>query len=178
MKSIVPYKIALLCFIMVLLEGIATVLTLPFTNDKDVVLHFLFVFLVLLVVFFEKSHTYYAILFSLIFSIMIDILFTSVLGVYLFSYTITLYAIRIIMKVFHSNFFVAMFMVVIGVALMDHIVYLLNKIILIHDIAWNDYIVDRFIPTIIWSVIIGIIFYLIFGKRLERWSDKKFGENK
>jgi len=178
MKSIVPYKIALLCFVMVILEGISTVFTLPFTNDKDVVIHFLFIFLVLIVIFFEKSHTYYAILFSLIFSIMIDILYTSVLGVYLFSYSITLYAIRIMMKVFHSNFYVALFMIMIGVGLMDHIVYFLNKIIMIHDIPWEIYIVDRFIPTIIWSLIIGLLFYLLFAKRLENWSLNKFEENK
>src|SRR5690625_1177158 len=110
---------------MVILEGITTTFTLPFTNDGKAVFHFFFIFLLMVTIFFERSHTYYVILFSLIFSIMIDILYTGVLGVYLFSYSITLYIIRIFMKVFHSNFFVVLLMLLIGIALTDHIVYFL-----------------------------------------------------
>ena len=178
MKSFVPFKIALICFVMVILEGVTTTFTLPFTNDGQAVFHFLFIFLVLVTIFFERSHTYYVILFSLIFSIMIDILYTGVLGVYLFSYSITLYVVRIFMKVFHSNFYVVLLMMLIGIALTEHIVYFLYKIILVHDMPWNDFIADRFITTLSWNVIMGILFYLLFAKRLEKWSLQKFEENK
>lgn len=178
MKSFAPFKIVLICFVMVILEGITTRFTLPFTNDGQAVFHFLFIFLVMVTIFFERSHTYYVILFSLIFSIMIDILYTGVLGVYLFSYSITLYIIRIFMKVFHSNFFVVLLMLLIGIALTDHIVYFLYKIILVHDMPWDAFITERFIPTLAWNVIFGIIFYLLFAKRLEKWSFQRFEEKK
>ncbi|MGN8645655.1 rod shape-determining protein MreD [Gracilibacillus sp. HCP3S3_G5_1] len=175
MKRMIPFLIALICFILVILEGTLANLSLPFVKDEWIIVsHLLFLFLVYVTLFFEKDTTYYAIALSIIFSFIIDIVYTDVIGVYVFAYTAVLYAVRVLMKLLQSNFLIASILTILGVVATDIFIFFLYNIIQVHDYSWELYWRYRLIPTTIWNVIFGLLFYLIFAKKLIKWSYIKF----
>ncbi|SFM05564.1 rod shape-determining protein MreD [Gracilibacillus orientalis] len=175
MKSMIPFLIALICFILVILEGTLATINLPFLQDEWVfVSHFLFMFLLYVTIFFEKESTYYAILLSILFSFIIDIVYTDVIGVYIFAYTAVLYAARGLMKVLQSNFLIAILMTTVGVVATDILIFFLYNIIQVHENSWYLYWQNRLIPTSIWNILFGLLIYLIFAKKLTKWSYIKF----
>ncbi|UOQ86154.1 rod shape-determining protein MreD [Gracilibacillus salinarum] len=175
MKRMIPYLIALICFLLVILEGIVSLMDLPLVKeDWLVVSHFLFVFLIFVTIFFEKENTFYAITLSIVFSFIIDIIYTDVIGVYVFAYTVILYGVRILMKMLQSNLIIALLMTVIAVTATDILIFFLYNIIQVHDLSWHEYWRYRLIPTVLWNVITGAVMYALLAKRLTRWSVIKF----
>ncbi|WP_066194429.1 MULTISPECIES: rod shape-determining protein MreD [Gracilibacillus] len=175
MKQLIPFLIAFICFILVILEGTFAAISIPFLpTDWMVISHFVFVFLIYVTILFEKEHTYYAIAFSVIFSLIIDIVYTDVIGVYIFAYTFTLYVIRVLMKVLQANVLIAMLMTIMGVTAADAVVNFLYQLIQIQQVDWYFYWQNRLLPTVLWNLIIGILLYMIFSKRLANWSVIKF----
>ncbi|GAB2560612.1 rod shape-determining protein MreD [Gracilibacillus alcaliphilus] len=175
MKQMIPFLIALICLILVILEGTLASLSLPFVkSDWMIVSHFAFVFLIYVTIFFEKDYTYYAIALSVIVSLIIDVVYTDVIGVYIFAYTFTLYVIRVLMKVLQANVIIAMLMTLLGVSAVDMVVSFLYQILQIHQAGWDFYWVNRLVPTVIWNLLIGLLLYVIFAKRLSKWSTIKF----
>ncbi|MGP4041708.1 rod shape-determining protein MreD [Gracilibacillus sp. D59] len=175
MKRMIPFLIALICFILVILEGILAKIDLPFVKDEWIIVsHFLFLFLLYVTIFFEKETTYYAISLSIIFSFIIDIVYTDVIGVYVFAYTAVLYAVRGLMKVLQTNFIIALLMTILGVVATDILLFFLYNIIQVHDDSWDMFWQHRLIPTSIWNILFGVLIYLIFAKKLTKWSYIKF----
>ncbi|QGH35114.1 rod shape-determining protein MreD [Gracilibacillus salitolerans] len=175
MKRMIPFLIALICFILVILEGTLAQINPPFVKDEWVfVSHFLFLFLLYVTIFFEKESTYYAISLSIIFSLIIDIVYTDVIGVYIFAHTAVLYAVRGLMKVLQSNFLIALLMTIVGVVATDILIFFLYNVIQVHVDSWDLYWKHRLIPTSIWNSLFGLLIYLIFAKKLTKWSYIKF----
>ncbi|MFD2657478.1 rod shape-determining protein MreD [Gracilibacillus thailandensis] len=175
MKRMIPFLIALICFLLVILEGTLAQVSLPFLKDEWInVSHFLFIFLLYVTIFFEKESTYYAIALSIIFSLINDIVYTDVIGVYVFAYTAVLYAARVLMKLLQSNFLIALLMTAAGVVVTDILIFFLYNIIQVHVDSWSVYWQNRLIPTSIWNILFGLLIYLIFAKKLTKWSYIKF----
>lgn len=177
MKRTIPFLIALFCFIFVILEGTLALNLLPlFSNEWMIVSHFLFLFLLYVAVFFERSHTYYAVILAIIFGLIEDIVYTDVMGVYLFSYTFIIYIVRVLMKFLQSNMAIALLLTVFGVLAADIMIFLVYQLAQLHEMDWKTYWQYRLLPTVIWNVTAGFLIYLFFGNRLEKWARIKFEE--
>ncbi|GAE92614.1 rod shape-determining protein MreD [Gracilibacillus boraciitolerans JCM 21714] len=179
MKNMIPpFLLAIICFLLVILEGTFSLIYMSmFDGNSMIVSHFMFVFLIYVTIYFEKSTTFYAIALSILFSFIVDIVYTDIIGVYVFAYTVVLYGIRVFMKVLQSNFFIAMIMTIFGIVAADILIFLLYNIIQVHQLSWDFYLLNRLIPSLIWNVIISLIIYICFAKRLEKWSIIKFEHN-
>lgn len=177
MKRIIPFLIALYCFIFVILEGTLALNLLPFiSGDWMPVSHFLFIFLLYIAIFFERSYTYYAVILAIIFGLIEDIVYTDVIGVYLFSYTFVVYMVRVLMKFLQVNFVTMLLVTVFGVLAADIMVFSIYQVIQLHDMVWETYWQYRLLPTVLGNILVGLIIYFIFGQRLEKWSRIKFEE--
>ncbi|WP_058307246.1 rod shape-determining protein MreD [Gracilibacillus massiliensis] len=175
MKNMIPFLIAIICFVFVILEGTLSLLNMTlFADDWMIVSHFMFLFLIYVTIYFEKTTTFYAIAFSIIFSFIVDIVYTDVIGVYVFAYTLVLYVIRVFMKVLQSNFIIAILITIFGIVTTDILIFFLYNIIQIHQLSWEAYWQNRLIPTGIWNLIAGLIIYIGFAKRLQKWSFIRF----
>src|SRR5690625_6724150 len=78
----------LILFLFMVLEGVALEL-LPaklVMSNSIIVPHWVFIFLAFIAVFFDEENTYYSVLYAVIFGLLIDVVYTGVLGVYMFSY--------------------------------------------------------------------------------------------
>ncbi|WP_186576268.1 rod shape-determining protein MreD [Aquibacillus kalidii] len=143
--------------------------------DKWIIVpHWILIFLILISVFYDLESTYYSILYAILFGLMLDIVYTNVIGVYMFTYGIVTYAIHGIRKVLHTNYFVALLLGIVGVTAADIGIYIVYWFIGIHAMSWNLYLIDRLVPTIISNVIFLILLYPIVKPKLLKWSQGKF----
>src|SRR5690625_6852625 len=74
-------------------------------SNSIIVPHWVFIFLAFIAIFFDEENTYYSILYAVIFGLLIDVVYTGVLGVYMFSYAVCVYVFYGLMKMFHSNIY-------------------------------------------------------------------------
>lgn len=153
-----------------ILEGIGVEL-IPSTlkNESHLIPHWVFVFLIFIVIFYDRENTYFAILYGAIFGLLIDIVYTDVLGIYMFSYAMVSYAIRLLKKLFHENFYVLMCLGLVGICLADLAIYAIYFVIGITNMIWNEYYFYRLLPTALANLIFLIVLYPLFGKRLMKW---------
>lgn len=139
--------------------------------------HWLFVFLVLIALFYDLEFTYYSILFAIISGLMVDLVYTNVIGVYMFMYGITIYFIHGMRKVLHTNFLVASLLTAVGLSLVDGGIYLIYSFIGVSQIDGMMYITNRLLPTLIANMIFFFVLYLLMKKKLVQWAAERFDSN-
>lgn len=139
------------------------------------VVHWTFTFLVLFTLFYDLEKTYYSIFFAILFGLMIDIVYTNVIGVYMFTYGLVIYFVHAMRKFLHANFFVAILLTLASISLVDLSIYVIYSFIGISGMEITQYFLYRLIPTVIMNTVFFIVFYLVFKRKLVRWSKERFG---
>ncbi|MFA1822543.1 rod shape-determining protein MreD [Virgibacillus oceani] len=165
--------IPLILFFFLMLEGVALDF-LPvsiLTSDLLIVPHWVLLFLVMTAVFYERDTTYYSIIYALIFGLLIDVVYTGILGVYMFSYTLVVYLVLGLRKIFHGNIYVTLLLGIISVILADVAIHVIYSAAGIIQMMWNDYAINRLLPTIISNIVFLLILYPLMAKRLIRWRE-------
>lgn len=161
-------------FLIVILEGVALEL-LParlVTGDLLIVPHWALVFLVLISIFYDRENTYAAVIYGIIFGLLIDVVYTGVLGVYMFTYAFVIYIVHGFKKLLHANFYVTLLLGFIGIALSDIAIYLIFTVIGFTDIVWKHYVMYRLMPTILANLLFLTVLYPLVRKRLVKWREE------
>lgn len=159
-------------FLILIFEGIALKL-LPeviINTNLLIVPHWVFVFLVLIALFYDQTETYYAVLYASLFGFLIDIVYTDMLGVYLFTYPVAIYVVHLLKRVFHTNIYSTILMACIGLIITETIIYLIYLTVDITDMTLVNSLFNRLIPTLIANTIMLVLLYPIFKNMLIRWS--------
>lgn len=169
----------LIILLLLVLEGVALEF-LPenlIMENLLIIPHWVMIFLVLTTMFYDRENTFYAILYGVLFGLMIDVVYTSVLGIYMFIYGIVAYVISGLTKVLHTNLLVALLLGLVGVGLADIGVYIIYSFIGITDFAWGEYIRLRLIPTLAANLLFLLVFYPFIKGKLEKWSEEQLSSN-
>lgn len=164
----------LILFLFIVLEGVALDL-LPvqlLSTQTLIVPHWVLVILIFIVIFYDKEDTYYSIVYGVVFGLLIDVVYTGILGIYMFSYGFTIYIVHELRKLVHTNFYAVTIIGMIGIALTDLFINTIYKMIGLADIIWVDYLLVRLLPTVLANLIILIILYPFLKKRLTSWSSE------
>ncbi|WP_206207823.1 rod shape-determining protein MreD [Virgibacillus profundi] len=165
----------LFLFLFLILEGVALEL-LPASlimSDYLIVPHWVFIFLVYLAIFYDEENTYFSVVYALAFGLLIDIVYTGILGVYMFSYGLITYIIHGVKKVLHGNFYVTVLLGLMGLALADISINGIFIVVGISDMLWKDYFTYRLLPTVISNLVFLLVLYPVMVKRLIRWSKEQ-----
>ncbi|SDQ46294.1 rod shape-determining protein MreD [Virgibacillus salinus] len=176
MKRII---IPLILFLFLVLEGVALEL-LPVSlanSDLVIVPHWVFVFLLFLTIFYDRENTYFSVLYGLLFGLLIDIVYTGVLGVYMFSYALVIYIIHGLTKMLHANFFVSLLLGMIGLILCEVFINAIYTVVGISDMIWKDYLIYRMAPTVIANIVFLAALYPIMLKKLSSWRNEQLSTN-
>lgn len=139
-----------------------------------VVIHSGFLFLVLVKLFYDLETTYYALLAAVFLGLIIDIIYTDIIGVYMFSYAIMIYFVHGMRKLLQTNFYVGTLLTVVSLGLVDFLLYLIYRFIDVTQMEMSDYFYFRLIPTIAVNMVLFFILYLFFKRVLIKWSDERF----
>ncbi|RDW19312.1 rod shape-determining protein MreD [Oceanobacillus arenosus] len=167
--------IPLFLFLFLILEGVA-IEFLPASivmGNQLFIPHWVVAFLVLVAVFYDNDDTYVAVVYALIFGLLLDAVYTGILGVYMFSYAFSIYIIKNFKKMLHGNFFVVVLLGVIGIIVADFSIYLIYLIVGMTDMFWQDYLLNRLLPTVLLNLLFIFILYPLFSKRLKQWRNEQ-----
>lgn len=169
--------IPLLLFLLLVLEGVALDL-LPFKiTNTMIVPHFVLVFLLLVAIFYDKENTYSAILYSIIFGLLIDVVYTGVLGVYMFGYAGVTYLVRKLKVLMHTNFYVTILLGLIAISFAEIFIYIIYSVIGLTYMPWTSFLFYRLLPTVLANLIFLMMLYPIFTKKLSKWFKENISKN-
>lgn len=165
----------LILLVLVIFEGLAINL-LPkeiALSDYLIIAHWVLAFLVYIAVYYDLEDTYYSIVYAFMFGLLIDVVYAGVLGVYMFSYGIAIYAVHGLQKILHRNFYVLLLLCVTAIALADGLIYLMYTVIGVTDMIWSDYLLRRLLPTILANLLFLLLLFPLLKKRIVRWSEEQ-----
>lgn len=144
-----------------------------FTGDRMFIPRFLMIFLVFMSVYFNSRAALY---YSLIIGLIFDVVYTEILGVYLFVFPLITYAGSKIMKILQNNIFVVSFMSLIAVALLETIIYGMNSLLGFAAMTFQQFLLDRLVPTLILNAIVIVIVAYPLRKFLLKHSEEDNNE--
>ncbi|MCF3941889.1 rod shape-determining protein MreD [Oceanobacillus alkalisoli] len=165
----------LILLVLVIVEGLAINL-LPneiVLSTNLIIAHWVLVFLVYIAVYYDVEDTYYSITYAFIFGLLIDVVYTGILGIYMFSYGIAIYAIHGLQKLLHRNFYVLLILGVTAIAVADGLIYMMYTVIGVTDMIWSDYLLRRMLPTILANLLFLLLLFPLFKKRIVQWSKEQ-----
>ncbi|KGX89014.1 rod shape-determining protein MreD [Pontibacillus litoralis] len=163
----------LLLIVIVVLEGTAMDF-LPkewLTSSFYFIPHWVLVVLVYVAIFYDYDSTYYCVLYGIIFGLLVDIVYTDMLGVYMFTYGLVLYSIHGLKRILHSNWLVTTLLTVVAVVCADVIVYVLYSIIRETDITWYTYVYKMLLPTLVANVVFALLLLPLLPRKLNDWAE-------
>lgn len=166
----------LIVIILIVLQGVSlNFIPVSFVESGWVIVcHSVFMFLVLYKLFFDLEETNYAIVWAAFAGIIIDIVYTDIIGVYMFSYTIMIFFVHGGRRWLQSNFYISTLLALVSVSMADFILYFIYYLIDITQMEISDYAYYRLFPTVLLNIIIFLIFYVLFKNKLVKWSNERF----
>jgi rod shape-determining protein MreD len=139
------------------------------TNGHILVPRFLLAGILLLTIYgTKKQGLWYGLLFGLTF----DIVYTEVIGIYLFMFPLTAYFVSKLMKILQTNIIISTLVVLLGIAVLEVLVYEMNYLIHITGMPFPQFVNLRLLPTLIINFIFLIIFVYPLKKQFEKISEQ------
>ncbi|MBM7554619.1 rod shape-determining protein MreD [Thalassobacillus pellis] len=167
------FYLPLISFLLLVFQGMAMSL-LPSSlvySELLITPHWVLIILMLMAVFFDTDDTYYSILYAVIFGLLIDMVYTSMLGVYMFTYGIVIYIVHGFKKMLHGNFLVAMLLSIMGLCITEVFLYTIYFFSKVTQMPWESFLLDRLIPTVIANLLFFFLVYPLLKSRMEKWSE-------
>ncbi|MGP7816831.1 rod shape-determining protein MreD [Niallia sp. 01092] len=167
------YVVGGLLALMFILESIFVEL-LPaelFHSNRILIPHFLILTILFLSIYGSRN---IGIVYAFAFGLLFDIVYTEILGIYFFIFPFIVYVCSKIMKVFHPNIVVVSVVSLIGMSLLEIVVY--EMILIIHrtSMDFNSFIHLRLIPTLI----LNTAFLIIVAHPIKRCFEKYAAERR
>lgn len=164
----------LLLFLLLVFEGVAIdFLPVNFIGAEIMIVpHWVLIFLILINIFYDQETTVYAIIYGVIFGLLIDVVYTNVLGVYMFTYALGAYITHLLKRILQTNIYMTIVIAVLVLSIVEIALIFIYSLVGIADpISWG-FLEYRLIPTVIANIIILLILYPLFSKRLMRWKNE------
>ncbi len=143
---------------------------LPHENSMDWQLIPRFTMVMILFVAIYLNTTY-GLLYGLAFGLLTDLLYTDIIGVYLFSMAATAYVTSVFSRYLFGNLIVTLLLSVVGVSILEFFVYGLNSLIGISNQMIDVFLYKRLLPTLILNGLFAILIYYPYVKQLNQIKD-------
>lgn len=102
--------------------------------------------------------------------LLFDIVYTGILGVYMFSYALVIYIVRGLKKMLQGNFYVLLMLSAFGIAIADVSIYAIFTVIGFTDMPIEVYLLNRLIPTILMNLLFLVLIYPFIIKPMRKWG--------
>lgn len=152
--------LAILCFIFesIFVQMIPTQI---FEMEHILVPRFTII-IIIIITMFSKISTGMA--YGFVLGLLYDLMYTNLIGVYMFAYTFLAYLVAIIMKALPINTLTLSIVSIFTISLLDFFVYGIQLLIKATQIPIDDFITIRLLPTLILNLTFVIIFYILLRK--------------
>lgn len=139
-----------------------------FYNTRILVPHFLIVAIMFTAIYGTKK---IGLLYGFIFGLLFDIVYTEIIGIYLFLIPLVVYIISWIMKRLQSNIVLVSLIALVGVALLEFGVYGMNLIIGHTSMGVTSFVDNRLVPTLLLNAIFIVLVAFPLKKYLEHFAE-------
>ncbi|MGP4071385.1 rod shape-determining protein MreD [Piscibacillus sp. B03] len=141
-------------------------------SDLIYIPHWILVFSLLILLFYDKEHTYHGIINGVIFGALFELVYTDLVGIYVLAYGIALYLVHLLIKVLQQNFIVSFLLVFVSIIVAEFILYFVYSLVGQVDLAVQQFMQLRLIPTTLSNLLFLLIIYPFFAKRLMKWQEE------
>lgn len=165
----------LILFLILVCEGIAIELLPPafVSSDMFITPHWVFIFLLLMSLFYDKEDTFFAIIYGVIFGLLIDVVYTGILGVYMFVYPFIIYIVHLLKRFLQTNIYMTMIIATVSLFIGELLIFLIFSIVGSADMTINHFLIHRFIPTLIANLLFLIPLYFLSVKKMQHYRKEQ-----
>lgn len=163
--------IPVLLILLLALQGVATEIAVSFSSMQQVyvIAHWVFIFIVCISILYDSDDSYYALVYSILFGLLIDIVYTDMLGIYMLGYGLSMFLLQGLRRALYPNIYSTILMVTVGIIVADSFINFIYSMVGIIDIGILEYIWIRLLPTLLANIIFLFILYPFVHKLLPRW---------
>lgn len=137
-----------------------------FGGDKIIVPRFIMIFIAFITIYGTRRN---GMVYGFILGIMYDVVYTEILGIYMFMLPFFAYLIAKIMRILQSNLLVTVLTSLLFITLLELIVYQINILIGFAQIEINTFLKVRLVPTLL----LNLAFLVVFSYPLKRMIEKQ-----
>lgn len=169
-------------FLLFIIEGTVIPVFFPdrFGSEFLVVPRFAFLVVIFGAIFLGRTT---GTIYGLLLGLFQDVIYTHILGIYIFSMGLTVYLLGFSYKVFQKNLFLLIITAIFGIILLDYLVYGIHTMVGITDLAHDRFLRERLFPSLLVNSTFLIIIapflrkLLVFLQKMED-SEEKVNERK
>lgn len=164
--TLIPF----LLFLIVALEGVAMELLPNFIKFAPyyIIPYWLLLVLILITFFLYENKPSLPIVYAIIFGLILDIVYTGILGVHMFIFAFVVYVMQLLNRVLQINLIVSIITVVVSVTLTEFLLYIIYSFIGFVSMPLNVFLINRLMVTLIANIVFMMIIYWP-AKQLFLW---------
>ncbi|MRX71423.1 rod shape-determining protein MreD [Bacillus lacus] len=141
------YLLPLFMLILFIAESVFTdLIAVPFSSDNHIfVPRFVLLALTFITAFVNRR---YGILYGFAFGLLHDIVYTEVIGIYLFAYPLFAYLLAKVFKILHNNVLVVLFMGLLAISVLEFYVYGIHTLIRPTPYPFQEFTTQSLLPSL------------------------------
>ncbi len=170
----------LILFLLLVSEGVALDL-LPSSltsSDTLIVPHWVLMFLILISLFYDTNDTFFAIVYGVCFGLLVDVVYTGVLGAYMFVYPFSLYMVHLLKRFLQTNLSMTIIIAIIAISMTEFLLFFIYSIVDVVEVTMTTFLIRRLLPTVLANIIFIIPTYMLSVKHLQTWSSEQLGKQR
>lgn len=133
-----------------------------FSEEWIFVPRFLFIFLLMVTVYYDEKA---GLLCAFLFGFFMDLVFTQILGVYLFWYPAVCWLVARMMKVIHNHLLIMNFISLLAISILELGVYFFYHVLQITNMDVATFAEFRLIPVLL----LNFVFFVLFSYPLKKY---------
>lgn len=163
-------------FVLFLIEGTVFQVFAPehYGFDFQLIPRFVTVIVVMIGMIMSPA---YGVIYGIGFGLLHDLIYTDLVGVYMFGISVAAYIIGYLSKVFQLNWFTVLVLGLLGFSLVEFYVYELFSLINVTDVSFHSFFYDRYLPSMILNGVFLLVVYYPVKQLLEELSESRRQEN-
>lgn len=177
------FLLPLIILLLFIIEGTVTPFVSPdrYGSEFLIIPRFAFLVVIFIAIFLGRTT---GTVFGLLLGLFQDVIYTHILGIYIFSMGLIAYLLAFSYKIFQRNLFLLVLTAIFGSILLDYLVYGIHIMVGITDLAHERFFRERFLPSLLVNSLFMIIVapflrkLLVFLQNSEDVEEKKINERK
>jgi rod shape-determining protein MreD len=111
--------------------------------------------------------------YGIILGLLYDLMYTNLIGVYMFAFPLIAYLIAKMMRILHINILIVSFMSLASITALEFFLYGVQLLIGGTSLQGIEFLQLRLLPTIVLNLAFVILFYIPLRKHFNKWIDTK-----
>ncbi|MGD6774350.1 rod shape-determining protein MreD [Sutcliffiella horikoshii] len=136
-----------------------------FNEDWIIVPRYMLIVIALCAIY---TSPYVGLICAMLFGFLYDVVYTEILGVYLFAFGISVYIVSSILRFVNTNYLISFLMVLVSISITEHLVFGIHSLIGTTELTHSEFLSIRMVPTLVFNAIIALILLFPIKLFMER----------